>query len=193
LKRGVRGPAILCVSVILALGCSGFGKSGPSSYRVEAEDKYDPSLDTVHDAPKKRPPSLPDGTLVQIFDPKTAAFDRIDDKGQLRRGKGDGSDQLVQVHPKGASKRNRMTAEGLDRLTAALAAADIVHQPAKIESEGAPEGAKLEWVAFTVPHSSGSSVTIEVKADRRDAATFGPLAELWTVLQEEAWGLPEEE
>ncbi len=188
----------LGVSIVATLGCSSgvpawMSGSEPSSRRVEvaAEDKYDPSLDTVHVAHKKRPPAIPAGTLLQVFDTRTGEFDRFDEKGQMRHGDRDGHDNLVQVKPKGESKRNRMTAEGLGRFEAALAAADLVHQPALIEPTDVPEGAVLELLAFTVPHPSGSTITVEVKADRGDPSTFGPLKELWEVLREEAYGVPE--
>lgn len=186
----------LGVSIVSALGCSSavpawMSGSKPSSHRVEAEDKYDPSLDTVHEVRKKRPPSIPSGTLLQVFDTKTGEYDRFDEKGQMRHGDRDGHDSLVQVRPKGEGKRNRMTKEGLERFEAALAAVDLVHQPALIEPEVVPEGATLALLAFTVPHPSGSSITVEVKADRGDPSTFGPLTDLWRVLQEEAYGVPE--
>lgn len=192
MKRHSRcGVVTLLLGVVSAFACSGAPAwtKGTTTRVVETpeEERYNPQLDSVTPTKARLPPEPPPETLVQIYYPKTGAWDRVLLDGRRMHGKEDGNYQLVKVNPKGQNPRAKMTPDAVERVQQSLVAVDFRNLPADLPEEEAP-GADTQQLVFSIRPDSGRSYTVSLTGSLSEPESLGPLAPLYAVLQDEVFG-----
>lgn len=201
-----------CLAILLLSACDtpgtfgtdlfGAGEAiGPDEAQMIAalEEENAPAPDAPEEAESKERvlatvPALPSSTWLQVFDRSARIAHRLHDDGRYTVQFDDGDAQELPIISRSAPERRVLSDDARIRVVEAIQAVRFsTMAPHLPEVEKPPtEGVmvvKLAPLAVTIRDpDTGVVHTVEANADVRVPESFGPLAPLWSTLDDEVFG-----